>query len=77
MKVEFFLSNPELVLFYKSIDKEKPKRIKAQECLESIEFGSNNNSYRDINDKRFYHDHNVYYNHEDVWTKRFYVAAKL
>ena len=46
--MSFFLSIPELVLYYRSIDNEVPKRIKAQECLESIEFIINNNNYHTV-----------------------------
>lgn len=73
----FFLSNPELVMYFNSINKEGSRRIKVQEYLDSIDFVRKNCTYRNFYDEKFFHDHNIYYYEEDVQTRRLNVATKL
>ena len=73
----FFLSNPELVMYYCNINEDSHRHARAQEYLESINYVNRHKRYRNTTDEKFYCDHNAYLYAEDTWTRRLFMATKL
>ena len=55
----FFLSNPELVLYYNNLPTEGTRGIKVKECLESLQYVDKHGHYRNASDEKFCRDHNI------------------
>jgi len=68
----FVVSNPELIVYYQNREE-----LKGKQALESLKFVEKNKKYRNIEDEKFYCDHNTYDYGEDAWNRRLYVATKL
>lgn len=76
----FFLSNPELIVYYTNdaTRQGSPGRVtKVQKCVESLHHVEKTGRYRNIDDEKYFRDHNTYEYAEDIWTKRLCTAIKL
>ena len=72
----FFLSNPELVLYYNNLPIEGTRGIMVKEYLESLQYVDKHGHYKNASDEKKFCDHNMYEYEEDTWSRRLYMAIK-